>query len=64
MLYVIRFLPVAPAAKMTFRLSYRRYTDTAIIRTLVRQLPATESILKEIVFSKYRKNKGNLGTAA
>ena len=64
MLYVIRFLPVAPAAKMTFHLSYRRYTDTAIIRTLVRQLPAIDHTLKEFVFSKYRKNKANLGTAA
>ena len=49
---------------MTFRLSYRRYTDSAIIRTLVRQLPAIDRTLKEFVFSKYRKNKANLGTAA
>ena len=62
MLYVIRFLPVAPAAKI--RLSYRRNTDTAIIRTLVRQLHAIDRTLKEFVFSKYRKKKANLGTDA
>ena len=64
MLYVITFLPIAPAAKMTFPLSYRQYIDSAIIRTLVRQLPAVDRPLKEFVFSKYRKNKANLGTAA
>ena len=35
------------------------YTDTAKIRTLVRQLPAIDRTLKEFVFSKYRKNKTN-----
>ena len=67
MLYVIRFLPVAPTKKKkkrNFRLRYRRYTDTAVIRTLVRHLPAVDRTLKEFVFSKYRQNKANLGTAA
>ena len=64
MFYIIRFLPIAPAEKITFRLSYRWYTDTAVIRTIVRQLPAIDRTLREFVFSKYRKNKANLGSAA
>ena len=36
--------------KITFFLNYRRYTDTAIIRALVRQLPAIDRTLKEFVF--------------
>ena len=42
--------------KKPFCLSYSRYTDTAIIRTLVRQLPTIDRTQKEFVFSKYRKN--------
>ena len=47
-----------------FYLRYRQYTGTAIIRTLVRQLLSIDGTLKEFVFSKYRKNKANVGTVA
>ena len=38
--------------KITFHLNYRRYTDTAIIRTLIRQLSTIDHTLKEFIFSK------------
>ena len=39
---------------MAFCLSYRRYTDTAIIRTLVRQL-VIDRTLKQFVLKELRK---------